>query len=38
MLLEQKAQGAIIRSKIRWYDEGENPTKFFLKMMMKQII
>ena len=31
-LVEYKTRGAIIRSKSRWYNEGENNTKYFLNL------
>ena len=31
-LVEYKTKGAIIRSKSRWYNEGEKNTKYFLNL------
>ena len=31
-IIEHKAKGAILRSKCRWYNEGENNTKYFLNL------
>lgn len=31
-LIEYKTKGAIIRSKSRWYNEGEKNTKYFLHL------
>ena len=31
-IIEQRTKGAIIRSKIRWYNEGEKNTKYFLTL------
>jgi exonuclease III len=31
-IVEEKTRGAIIRSKITWYEEGEKPTKYFLNL------
>ena len=30
--MEQDTKGAMIRSKVRWYDEGEKPTKYFFNL------
>jgi len=34
-LYEKKAEGAIFRSKVRWIEEGEKPTKYFFNMEKK---
>ena len=31
-MIEHKTQGSIIRSKTRWYNEGEKNTKYFLNL------
>ena len=34
-LIEYQTKGAIIRSKSRWYNEGEKNTKYFLNLEMR---
>ena len=34
-LYEQKGRGAIFRSKVRWIEKGENPTKYFFNLEKK---
>ena len=31
-LMEEKTRGAIFRSKVRWHNDGEKPTKYFLNL------
>ena len=31
-LIEERAQGAIFRSKVRWINESRKPTKYFLNL------
>ena len=31
-LLQYKAKGAILRSKVKWFEHGERKTKYFLKI------
>lgn len=35
-LYEKKAEGAIFRSKVRWIQEGDKPTKYFFNMEKKK--
>ena len=35
-LYQQKAKGAMIRSKVQWYEEGEKSTSFFLNLESQQ--
>ena len=34
-IYEKRAEGAIFRSKVRWIQEGEKPTKYFFNMERK---
>ena len=34
-LYEQKGRGAIFRSKVRWIEKGEKPTKYFFNLEKK---
>jgi len=35
-IAEYRTKGAIIRSRIRWYENGEKNTKYFLNMEKRQ--
>ena len=35
-IIELRTKGAILRSKIRWYNEGEKNTKYFLNLEKKR--
>ena len=37
LIYENKAKGAIIRSKTKWIEQGEKPTKYFFQFGKKEL-
>ena len=37
-LLQYKTKGAILRSKVRWFEHGERNTKYFLNLEKKKLL
>ena len=38
MIRKEKIQGLLIRSRVRWAEEGENPTKYFYSLESRKYI